>query len=207
MERLRAFERKRDLSWRTSSGGSLNRSEVGDQASIAQSIARASVDGSVFARALEEDRSLSVAEWILLLRRRHRSMEALLHWRMKKPSRSWLDRRLLRSWSTLLRLRSRYVVSERFERWAILSPPSILMQNTLVEEGSRDFEQALLSLGREQVLFLSTAVEGVLELLLRDLRSSRSETLGDPAAIAEDRREIAEDGGEIHDEGKSQGDD
>jgi len=81
------------------------------------------------------------------------------------------------------------------------------MQNTLVEEGSRDFEQALLSLGREQVLFLSTAVEGVLELLLRDLRSSRSETLGDPAAIAEDRREIAEDGGEIHDEGENHGDD
>ena len=204
---MRALEKKRDLSWRTSSGGSLNRSEVGDQALIARLIVRASVDGSVSARAPEEDRSQSVEVWTLLRLRRHHPVEVLLHWRTKRPSRSWFDRRLHRRWSILLRRRSRYVVSERFERWAILSPLSILMQNTLVEEGSRDFEQALLSLGREQVLFLSTAVEGVLELLLRDLRSSRSETLGDPAAIAEDRREIAEDGGEIHDDGENHGDD
>ena len=81
------------------------------------------------------------------------------------------------------------------------------MQNTLVEEGSRDFDQALWSLGREQIMLLSVAVETVLEGLLRDVRSSRFATIEDPVAVAEDRWEIAEDGGEIHDEGENHGDD
>jgi len=140
-----------------------------------------------------------------ILRRRRLLSALLLRWRMKILSRSWFD--LHRSRSVLLPCRPWcVVVNVQFVCEESLNRSSILTQ-TLVDEVSDIAE-------RERVMAMSLQMESLLERLLVAVRLSRSLSMGDPVAIAEDVRvieghleEIAEDGGEIHDEGENHGDD
>jgi len=98
------------------------------------------------------------------------------------------------------------VVNVQFVCEESLNRSSILTQ-TLVDEVSDIAE-------RERVMAMSLQMESLLERLLVAVRLSRSLSMGDPVAIAEDVRvieghleEIAEDGGEIHDEGENHGED